>query len=52
MSQCTECNSEYNPEDVSLPSPLPDGMCGVCGTQLTEEQINDLISSRLSINNQ
>ena len=46
MSQCPECNSNYDPESVVLPSPLPDGMCGVCGTQLTDEEILELINLR------
>jgi len=42
MENCTECNKEYNPEEVNIPNPIPDLMCAVCGNQLTEQEIQNL----------
>lgn len=42
MKTCSQCETQYD-ESVEIPSPLPDGMCAECGTQLTEEQITKLI---------
>lgn len=42
MKICIECNSEYDELKVSLPQPLPDKMCAVCGTILTEKKIEEL----------
>jgi hypothetical protein len=42
---CEYCNKEYNPETVNIPTPIPDGMCAYCGTQLTEEEIQTLITT-------
>jgi rRNA maturation endonuclease Nob1 len=42
MKTCTECNSQYDESNVVIPTPIPDGMCAVCGTQLTDEQIEEL----------
>jgi len=40
--KCSECNSTYDPDNVSIPSPIPDGMCSKCGTTLTDGQIQEL----------
>jgi rRNA maturation endonuclease Nob1 len=42
MKKCNECNSEYDESNVNIPQPIPDKMCAVCGTILTNEQINEL----------
>lgn len=42
MKTCIECNSQYDEGHVSIHIPIPDGVCSVCGTKLTEEQINEL----------
>ena len=39
---CNECGSTYDPENVTIPEPLPDLMCATCGTQLTQEQVEAL----------
>jgi rRNA maturation endonuclease Nob1 len=44
MKTCTECNSEYNELTIEIPQPIPDKMCAVCGTVLTDEQIEALKS--------
>lgn len=41
---CTECNSEYDESKVNIPSPIPDGMCANCGTELHPDVIEELIS--------
>jgi aspartate carbamoyltransferase regulatory subunit len=41
---CEYCHKDYNPETISIPNPLPDGMCAYCGTQLTEEEVAALIA--------
>jgi len=42
MANCTECNKEYNTEEVNIPNPIPDLMCAVCGSTLTEQEIQNL----------
>lgn len=42
METCPHCNNEYDPENVSIPDPLPDRVCFHCGTELTEAQIEEL----------
>lgn len=42
MKNCKECKSEYDELNVSIPNPIPDKMCAVCGTVLTDEQIQEL----------
>ena len=44
METCNECNSLYNKDTVNIPKKLPDYMCAKCGTQLTKEQVEMLIS--------
>ena len=39
---CTECGSTYDPDTVNVPTPVPDLMCAECGTQLTQEQVDNL----------
>ena len=46
MENCNECNSLYNKDTVNIPTPMPDYMCAKCGTQLTKEQVQTLISNR------
>jgi transcription elongation factor Elf1 len=38
METCSHCNSQHESTLVEIPKPLPDGMCALCGTQLTPEQ--------------
>ena len=42
MDTCNFCKSSYDNTNVVVPSPLPDYMCAVCGTQLTKEQTDSL----------
>jgi hypothetical protein len=42
MKNCNECNSEYDESNINIPIPIPDKMCSVCGTILTDEQIEEL----------
>ena len=42
MKNCNECNSEYDELNVNIPNPIPDKMCAICGTVLTDEQIERL----------
>lgn len=44
MTNCEQCNALYDEQNINVPTPLPDGMCAVCGTQLTQEQIKELIA--------
>ena len=48
MKKCIECNSEYDESSVNIPTTLPDKMCAICGTILTDEQIQELIKSKIS----
>lgn len=41
---CEQCGNTYDPDVVSIPSPIPDKMCSECGTVLTDEQIETLIT--------
>jgi rRNA maturation endonuclease Nob1 len=50
MKNCIECNSIYNENNVNIPNPIPDNVCSVCGTELTEEQINELINKYKELN--
>jgi hypothetical protein len=43
MNTCEHCNKDYDETNVIIPSPIPDFMCAHCGTQLTEEEIAELI---------
>lgn len=42
MENCPHCNSLFEPDNVSIPDPLPDRVCFNCGTELTEVQIEEL----------
>lgn len=42
MEMCIECNKEYNPEEVNIPSPIPDLMCAACGNVLTQQEVENL----------
>ena len=44
MENCSHCGSPYDPSNVNIPSPIPDGMCFICGTQLSEEKIAELLA--------
>lgn len=46
MQTCNSCNSEYDENNVNIPNPIPDFMCADCGTQLTLEQINLIVSEK------
>ena len=41
---CDECGSTYDPDTVNIPQPVIDLMCANCGTQLTQEQVDNLPS--------
>lgn len=43
MKTCESCGSYFDPENVNIPVPIPDYMCAECGTQLTEEQVEQII---------
>jgi hypothetical protein len=43
MENCKACGSQYDPAQVQIPSPLPDRVCGQCGTELSTEKINELL---------
>lgn len=45
MTICEHCNSEYEKNSMDIPNPIPDFMCSFCGTQLTKEQVEELISN-------
>ncbi len=45
MQTCTTCNSTYDETELDIPSPIPDGMCAECGTQLTAEQVASLVAA-------
>lgn len=47
MVICKSCNSNYDENNVSIPNPIPDYMCAECGTQLTKEQVDLIISENL-----
>ena len=47
MTTCEHCHKEYDETNVIVPTPLPDGMCSFCGTQLTEEEVQTLITEFL-----
>jgi DNA-directed RNA polymerase subunit RPC12/RpoP len=39
---CNECGSTYDSDGVNIPEPVPHLMCSVCGTQLTQDQVDNL----------
>ena len=39
---CTDCGSTHDPHNVTVPQPVPHLMCSVCGTQLTQGQVDNL----------
>ena len=39
MAKCSISGKEYSPETVTIPNPPPDNVCGICGSELTEEQL-------------
>jgi hypothetical protein len=43
MKNCIECNSEYNDVNLEIPKELPDGMCSICGTLLSDNRIQEII---------
>ena len=43
MENCIECSKEYDPNNASIPSPIPDGICAVCGNELSEEEQNQVM---------
>ena len=44
MTTCEHCKKEYDETNVNIPNPLLDNMCSFCGTQLTEEEVQTLIT--------
>ena len=42
MKNCQDCNTQYDPTKVNVPSPIPDFMCAICATVLTPEEIANL----------
>ena len=42
---CPDCNTSYDPDTVDVPTPIPDLMCAICGTQLTQEQVDALVEA-------
>lgn len=39
---CNECGSTYDPDTATVPTPVPELMCANCGTQLTQEQVDNM----------
>ncbi len=39
---CNECGSTYDSDGINIPEPVPHLMCSVCGTQLTQDQVDNL----------
>lgn len=46
MNTCKDCGTEYTPLSVTIPSPIPDGMCAICGTQLSDQKIAELVEKQ------
>ena len=46
MNTCKDCGTEYSPASVTIPSPIPDGMCAICGTQLSDQKIVELVEKQ------
>lgn len=44
MDICKDCGSEYDSTSVEIPSPLPDRVCAVCGTELSAEKIAEIVA--------
>ena len=42
METCKDCGSQYDPNSVDIPTPIPDKMCALCGTLLSDEKIEEL----------
>jgi len=42
MKTCEQCHKEYDETNVNIPNPLPDLMCAFCGTQLTQQEVDEL----------
>lgn len=42
MIKCSECGTLYDPDSVYVPNPIPQYMCGKCGTQFTKEETESL----------
>jgi transcription initiation factor TFIIIB Brf1 subunit/transcription initiation factor TFIIB len=42
MKKCTQCDSEYDENNVNITYPLADRVCAECGTLLTEEELDAL----------
>jgi hypothetical protein len=42
MATCVECKSEYDDNNITISLPIPDNMCGSCGTLLTDEKIKTI----------
>ena len=51
MENCKDCNSQYDSTKVNLPSPIPDYMCAICGTKLTEAQVTALTTRLTALEN-
>jgi hypothetical protein len=45
MDICKDCGSEYDSTSVEIPLPLPDGICAVCGTELSAEKISEIVAT-------
>jgi rRNA maturation endonuclease Nob1 len=43
MKYCENCKKNYDETNVNIPSPLPDGICAYCGSELSVEEIQALI---------
>jgi hypothetical protein len=46
MENCKECGSSHDPAKIDIPQPIPDGMCAFCGTQLTPDQVKELVKQQ------
>ena len=48
MTTCEHCHKQYDETNVNIPIPLPNNMCAFCGTQLTEQEVQILITEFLA----
>jgi hypothetical protein len=45
METCKACGSQYDSANVQIPSPIPDGVCGQCGTELSQERLDQILTT-------
>lgn len=45
METCKSCGEQYDAANVHIPSPIPDRICGQCGTELSPEKIEQILKT-------